>query len=62
MRRRARLRYENALTDVGHGKVCDRVAARLVEQDGVLAVDHPLPAEPHAHPPAERLGEQQPLW
>jgi hypothetical protein len=61
VRRRARLRHEDTLADVVQGKVRDWVAARLVEEDDVLAVDHPLPAEPYAHSPAEGLGEQQPF-
>jgi len=61
MSRRARLRHEHALADVVQREERDRVAVRLVEQDDVLAFDHPLALEQYAHPPAERLGEQQPL-
>ena len=61
MSRRARLRHEHAPADVVQREESDRVAVWLVEQYDVLAFDHPLPAEPHAHPPAKRLGEQQPL-
>jgi hypothetical protein len=35
--------------------------AGLVQQEHVLAVGDPLAGEPHAHPAAERLGEQHSL-
>jgi len=57
MSRRARLRHERALAHVTQREERDRVAVRLMEQDDVLAVDHPLSAEAHAHPAAERLGK-----
>lgn len=41
------------------GEVGDRVAARFVQQQDVLAVGDPLPVEPHAHTAAQALGEQQ---
>src|SRR5258705_13879591 len=61
MSRRARLRHEHALAHVTQREERDRVAVRLMEQDDVLAVDHPLFAEPPAHPAAERLREEQAL-
>src|SRR5229473_3969423 len=41
------------------GKVGDRVAARLMEQDHVIAIDDPGAAEAHPHAPAQRLGVEQ---
>jgi hypothetical protein len=52
---------EYAAGDGGEREIGDRVAARLMQQGDVLAVGDPLAAEPHAHPPAQRLGEQHPL-
>ena len=47
--------------DIASRKVGDRIAARLVKQHDVFAVDDPLVAEPHPHPAPQRLSEQQPL-
>lgn len=43
------------------GVVGDGVAARLVQEQHVLAVGDPGPVEPHAHTAAQPLGEQQAL-
>ena len=51
---------EDVLRDVAFGEVGDGIAARLVQEDDVIALGDPGAAEPHPHPPAQRLGVQQP--
>ena len=52
---------EDTRADVGGREICDRVAAGFVEEDDILAVGDPLAGELHAHPSAQRLGEEQSL-
>ena len=52
---------QHALGDGAEREVGHRVVARLVQQHDIFALGDPFPAEPDAHPPAQRLGEQQPL-
>jgi hypothetical protein len=54
-------RAQRAVGEVGDREVRDRIAPRLEQQDGVVAVDDGAPAElgPQAAP--QRLGVQHPL-
>jgi hypothetical protein len=45
--------------NIGLGKVRYRVAARLEEQNGLLAIGYPDTAETHAHASAQWFNEQQ---
>src|SRR5436190_23154247 len=53
--------FQGGWRDVGLREVGYRIAARLEEQDDVLAIGDPGSAETHAHAPAQRLGVQQSL-
>jgi hypothetical protein len=53
---------ENAVPDVGDREERDRVAARLVEQEHVLAVGDPLVGQLDSEPSAKGLDEQQSFW
>ncbi len=54
-------RPERALGEVGDREVRNGIAARLEEQDGVVALDHGAAAELSAHPAAQRLRVQHAL-
>jgi hypothetical protein len=49
-------RFQRASGDAVLWEVSNRVAARLVEQDDVLAIGDPPSAEAHSHTPPQRLG------
>jgi hypothetical protein len=53
---------ENAVPDVGDREERDRVTARLVEQEHVLAVGDPLVDQLDSEPSAKGLDEQQSFW
>jgi hypothetical protein len=52
-------RFERASGDAVLREISNRVAARLVEQDDVLAIGDPRSTEAHSHAPPQRLGIEQ---
>jgi hypothetical protein len=54
-------RPERAVGEVGDREVRDRVAARLEQQDGIVALHDGASAELRAQPAPQRLGVQHPL-
>src|SRR5262244_580999 len=54
-------RLQSVWRDVRSWKVGHRIAARLKEQEDVLAIGNPVPTETHAHSPTQRLNVQQPF-
>jgi hypothetical protein len=52
---------EDTWSDVGEREIRDRVTARFVKKEHILAVGDPLAGELDSHPSAQRLGKQQSL-
>jgi hypothetical protein len=52
-------RFQRVSGDAVLREVSDRIAARLVEQDDVLAIGDPPSTEAHPHAPPQRLGVEQ---
>jgi hypothetical protein len=53
-------RFQHASHNAVQREVGNRVAARLVKQEDVLAVGDPGSAEAHSHAQPQRLGIEQP--
>jgi hypothetical protein len=53
--------FDRIRTHVCNGEERDRVVTGLVQEHHVFAVGDPLTVELHAHPPPDRLSEQQPF-
>src|SRR5262249_12233200 len=54
--------FQHATGNAVLREVGDRVAAGLVQQNHVLAIGNPGPAEAHAHAPPQGLGVAQSIW